>query len=314
MDPFTLTTYNVHCFPWTSPAIRDIVAWIVLHSGTDIVTLQEIWCRHDEWSAAFAAHGWTFARPARESHIATLFGSGLATAWSSTKWRLTDSRFYPFLESIGLDQLTAKGWFRTDLQQSTGAHMRLINTHMQADYDIYGGELRHVTEAIRRRQVIQLLAVENTTHLPTLVVGDMNTDNCWFPTGWLLDLGQTKPVTTFPSTIESLDHCTALGPFANRWAVEGFHVSHLDLSDHYPVSWLLSTSSRASARGPSQTCHQVPHLLTVSAQAASLSLDPHHRRSPPPPHVRLPHQSLPRPIAQQTASQPPLGQVRPSPH
>ncbi len=249
MDPFTLTTYNVHCFPWTSPAIRDIVAWIVLYSGTDIIALQEIWCRHDEWSAAFAAHGWTFARPAREGHIATLFGSGLATAWSAAKWRITDSRFYPFLESTGLDQLTAKGWFRTELQQQhTGASLRLVNTHMQADYDIYGRELRYVTEAIRRRQVTQLLAVENTTHLPTLVVGDMNTDNCWFPGIWLWKKGQKRPAITFPSSSESLDHCIALGPTAGKWAVEGFHVSHIDLSDHYPVSWFLhwSTSSQVS--------------------------------------------------------------------
>ena len=258
MDPFTLTTYNVHCFPWTSPAIRDIVAWIVQHSGTDIVALQEIWCRHDEWSAAFAAHGWTFARPARERHIATLFGSGLATAWPAAKWRLTDSRFYPFLESSGLDQLTAKGWFRTDLhQRHTGAALRLINTHMQADYDIYGEEFRHVTEAIRRRQVAQIVSTETARiPTPTLVVGDMNTANCWFPAGWLWSRGQTAPAITFPSSAECLDHCTALGPSTAMWKVEGFHVSRLDMSDHYPVSWLLSTSSQVSAQALSRSSHQ----------------------------------------------------------
>ena len=240
MDPFTLTTYNVHCFPWTTPAIHNIVTWIVNHSSTDIVALQEIWCRHDEWSAAFAAHGWTFARPAREAHIASLFGSGLATAWPAAKWRLLDSRFYPFLEASGLDILVSKGWFRVELQQVTTSNsIRLINTHMQADYDIYGGNLRHITETIRKHQVAQLIDVEQTTSLPILVTGDMNTGNCWFLGAWLRCPTQKEPAITFPSTAECLDHCTALGPTADAWIVEGFHVSNIDMSDHYPVSWLL---------------------------------------------------------------------------
>lgn len=251
MDTFTLTTYNVHCFPWTAPAIHDIVTWIITHSATDLAVLQEIWCRHDEWSAAFAAHGWTFVRPAREAHIATVFGSGLATAWPTTKWRLLDSRFYPFLESSGLDILVSKGWFRVELQQvRTGAPLRLINTHMQSDYDFFGREFRHVTEVSRRRQVTQILEIERriSPQIPTLIAGDMNTENCWFSGEWLLDPKQKKPTITFPSLAECLDHCAALGSTADAWIVEGFHVSRIDLSDHYPVSWRLRfpISSQAS--------------------------------------------------------------------
>lgn len=261
-----LVTYNVHCFPWISPDIRSIVAWVVNHG--DIVALQEVWCRHAEWSAAFAAHGWTFARPARENHIAAIFGSGLAVAWRSPAWRLTDSRFYPFVDAAGLDRLVIKGWFRVELQSTTTPTntLRLINTHMQADYDIYSRELRHVTEAIRRRQVVQLMTAERRTlpSMPTLVVGDMNTDNCWFPDGWLLPPHMTAPAITFPSSAESLDHCTALGSVA-AWTVEDFHVSPLTLSDHYPVAWCLRllspTSSQClpqSAVAPAASLFQCP--------------------------------------------------------
>lgn len=256
MDPFTLTTYNIHCFPWTNPAIKDIVAWIIQHSGTDIAALQEVWHRHDEWAAAFAAHGWSVAHPAREGHIATIFGSGLMVAWSTRKWRLTDSRFYPFLEATGTDQLAAKGWFRTEFQQiRTRARLRLINTHMQSDYDVWSRPLRPITETVRRIQVAQLLEVETRTQpeLPTLVVGDMNTDQCWFPGGWLLPPDHGPLGITFPSAAESLDHCTGLGTIG--WIVKGVHISRLDLSDHYPVSWLLCpqlTSSRVSVSSPSQ--------------------------------------------------------------
>lgn len=265
-----LTTYNVHCFPWTAPAIRDIVAWIVSHS--DIVALQEIWCRHAEWSAAFAAHGWTFARPARENHIAAVFGSGLAVAWHSHQWRLTDSRFYPFLDSSGMDMLVIKGWFRVELQSITVPTdtLRLINTHMQSDYDVYGRELRHLTEAIRSRQVAQLLAVERVAlpSMPTLVMGDMNTDNCWFPSGWLLPSHMSVPAITFPSSAESLDHCTALD--SSSWIVEDFTVESIQLSDHYPVSWLLSVQ-----QAPTTSSQCQPQ--SAKAPAASLSQYPHHR-------------------------------------
>jgi endonuclease/exonuclease/phosphatase family metal-dependent hydrolase len=108
---------------------------------------------------------------------------------------------------------------------------------MQSDYDLVGCKFHHITEIIRRRQVAQLIAVESAARLPTLVTGDMNTDHCWFPGKWFWVAEQKKPAITFPSTAESLDHCTALGPTA--WEVEGFHVSHIDMSDHYPVSWLL---------------------------------------------------------------------------
>lgn len=288
MEPFKLTTYNVHGFPWTAPPIHDIVAWIVSHS--DIVALQEIWCQHAEWSAAFAAHGWTFARPAREAHIAAVFGSGLATAWRSSRWQLTDSRFYPYLDATGLDHLVAKGWFRVELQQRTAAtpSLRLINTHMQADYDVFSREFRHITEDIRRRQVAQMLAVERALPpMPTLVTGDMNTDNCWFPGGWLLPAHMTAPPITFPSTAESLDHCTALGSAA--WTVEEFSVSHIDLSDHYPVVWLLrlrspTTSSQPRSlsvlAGSGARTHVVSEAATlVGAPAASLPQYP-PRRSP----------------------------------
>lgn len=235
-----LITYNVHCFPWTAPSIRNIVAWIVSHC--DIAALQEIWCRHAEWSAAFAAHGWIFARPARENHIAGIFGSGLATAWRSQEWQLTESRFYPYLNSSGIDCLVVKGWFRVELRQSAVPTntLRIINTHMQSDYDIYGREFHHITEEIRRQQVTQLVTTEHETSVPgvpTLVTGDMNTDNCWFPRGWLLPAHLTAPAITFPASAEKLDHCTPLGNAG--WTVEGFHVSPLDMSDHYPVAWTL---------------------------------------------------------------------------
>ncbi len=278
METFKLTTYNIHGFPWSNPAIQEIVAWLVSHS--DIVAIQEIWCRHNDWSAAFAAHGWIFARPARENHIAAVFGSGLAIAWRANRWRLTDSRFYPFLDSTSLDQFVTKGWFRIELQEITAPTniLRIINTHMQSDYDFFAREFHHITEAVRRNQIAQLVAVEQQAlpQLPTLVTGDMNTDYCWFPAGkWLLPDGMAVSPITFPLESQRLDHCVPIGP--TRWNVEDFCVSPLNLSDHYPVTWSIRpiTSSQSLSRSA-----EVSEARTLEEQAASQTQHP-LRRSPP---------------------------------
>jgi len=50
-----LTTYNVQGFPWLSTPIGKMVTWII--QNCDVAALQEVYARHDEWTAAFAAQG-----------------------------------------------------------------------------------------------------------------------------------------------------------------------------------------------------------------------------------------------------------------
>lgn len=236
MDPFTICTYNTHCFPWTDPVIKEIVGWIV--ANCDVVVLQEIWCRHAAWASVFAAHGWTFLRPVRENHIAAVFGSGLAVAWRSRDWQLGEARLYPFLNYSGIDALVTKGWFRVELtQRSTGKVARIINTHMQADYDIGGEYFRTLTEPIRMAQAWQLVEVERRMpRIPTLIVGDMNTEECWFrdTMGWM----QTTRDVTFPETEQIIDHCTTWAGTACKFT--GHTVHPLLWSDHCAVTWRIA--------------------------------------------------------------------------
>lgn len=256
-----LVSYNVKCFPWTSPPIREMVQWMTQRSGADVVALQEIWCRQGTWAAAFAAHGWSFVRPARESHITGLFGSGLAIAWRNSAWRITDARFYPYISAIGLDGFVTKGWFRVELarvnnssqQQGVsskpleladqhGSQLRLINTHMQSDYEVCDDLWRPIAEPVRMAQALQLMEVEaRMPRKPTLICGDMNTEMCWFQgCGWMT--AHAGP--TFAGTGQILDHCAALN--GEPWVLEGHRVCREcgDWSDHWPALWCLNFQSK----------------------------------------------------------------------
>ena len=233
--PLRLITYNVKCFPWTSPPIRQIVTWLT--KTADIVALQEVWCRHGDWSAAFTAAGWTFLRPVRENHMIGFFGSGLVVAWKTTAWSLVSARLYPFISAVGFDSLVTKGWFRVELlNRATGEPLRLINTHMQSDYEICDELWRPIAEPVRMAQALQLVDVEcRMPPAPTLIVGDMNTEMCWFQgCDWITR--HCGP--TFPGTSQVLDHCVTWKK-GQRWRLLEHRVGREcgDWSDHWPVIW-----------------------------------------------------------------------------
>jgi len=237
-QPITVATYNVHGFPWIMTPIKQIVGWIT--RSCDVIALQEVWCRWPEWSAAFASAGWVFLHPARESHFCTLFGSGLAFAWRSSSWTLRDSRQYPFLAGVGLDVLATKGWFRLDLiNRGTGQPLRLINTHLQADIDLVPDYFMKRTGDIRKAQARQLVSVERVSKVPTLLIGDLNTDQDLFE-GF-----QFFPSEAHTDEFKGIDRC---GFLIGKEEKEGQGWTVIDWlaskeaegwSDHLPVLWQL---------------------------------------------------------------------------
>lgn len=214
-----LATYNVQGFPWLSTPIGKIAAWIT--QNCDVAALQEVWARHAEWTAAFAAQGWTLVTPARESHFATMFGSGLAVAFPANRWTIQDTRFFPFLRCAGLDVFATKGWFRVDLLDARGP-VRIINTHMQAEFDIMGWLCPDFTEGIRREQARQLTGVEDHG----IIVGDFNTGENWFQ-GFRLIRGTVLDHAAVPVRRAWMCKEKRVGSDAKGW------------SDHLPVTFFL---------------------------------------------------------------------------
>lgn len=230
-----IATYNVHGFPWINVPIKQMVDWITTHC--DVVALQEVWCRHPEWAAAFGAAGWQLIKPAREAHYVSAFGSGLAVAWRSSRFALRDSRSYPFLESFGLDVLAVKGWFRVDLvDRRSGTAIKIVNTHLQADVDLISDYFRPRTEAIRKRQARQLATAEGLSAMPTLVIGDFNTDRD------IVDGFRFFPSDKKTDDFTGIDRCCyAVG---DSWSVSEWRtaVEAEGWSDHLPVVWRLRFS------------------------------------------------------------------------
>lgn len=219
-------------------------------ANSDIVALQEVWCRHSAWAAAFSAAGWIFQRPPRENQIVGLFGSGLAVAWNPTQWIATDVRFYPFLSAVGLDQLATKGWLHLDLrQQRTGIPLRLLNTHMQSDYEICDELWQHISEPIRMAQAHELfLAEHRLPPAPTLIVGDFNTASCWIPGVRFLN-PQTIP--TFPASGKFLDH---IATPSKHWQLLAHEVAATRTwSDHLPVRWTVAWNPSCGSFSPTGT-------------------------------------------------------------
>lgn len=242
MDPFRLLTYNIHDFPWIAPPLQEIVTWLT--ANADIVALQEVWHRHAAWAAAFAAAGWTFQRPPREQQLSGLFGSGLALAWRAKDWAVTDVRFSPFLAAVGLDQFANKGWLRVDFRQiRTGVSFRLINTHMQSDYDICEELWQPVSHAIRISQCRELVVAESRLPpVPTLVVGDFNTDECLLPGGIFLN-PQTIP--SFPTKEGGGKHLDHVATWSPEWRLLSHEVATQRIwSDHLPIRWSLMAPSQ----------------------------------------------------------------------
>jgi hypothetical protein len=178
-----LISHNVECYPWSSISIRQKVA--ILIQNANIIALQGVWCRHPEWTTSFAEHGWTFVRPARESHFAAIFGTGLAVAFSE-RWHLQDSRLYPF--TAGIDLFSVKGWYRVDLiDLQTGIPIRLLNVSCQTTMLWVDW-----AEEIRMAQSRQLTESETERNLPTLLMGEFNTTENWFR-GFRLSAGCGYP-------------------------------------------------------------------------------------------------------------------------
>ncbi len=234
-----IASYNVKGFPWEATPIAKIVRWAT--KRCDIIALQEVWCSRETWKTMFAAVGWSIVFPPREGQL-TGMGSGLAFAYRSTDWKIQDIRSYPYISSIGIDQLATKGWLRIEAYHvPTQQSMRLITTHTQSDYQCINDYLQAIgtywsacATAVRIKQAQQLAEIEcRQTPKSTLILGDFNSETCLIPNTRFL---RTNKDPTFLATGECLDHCATWSD-DTRWKLTSHTVYKAPYSDHCPIIW-----------------------------------------------------------------------------
>lgn len=243
MEPIRILCYNVCGFPWNHHSheqIQEIVQWMI--KTADVIAFQEVWSNQSEWGTCFAKENWLFDYPPRENHFASVFGSGLAVAWNPMKWSVTGIRFFPFVSAVGLDQFAMKGWMRVNLvEKSSGVKIRLLNTHMQSDYEVFDDVWQHISNPVREQQSRELANIEQKylKEIPILIVGDFNTRECLIPHAHFLN-PQTIP--TFPESAKFLDHIATWNTTDRTiWKLESHEVFvEKKWSDHYPIRWILT--------------------------------------------------------------------------
>ena len=135
---------------------------------------------------------------------------------------------------MGLDMLATKGWFRIDLiNNHTGHPLRVINTHLQADVDVLQSYFKRQADSLRLGQARQLATIERGSRVPTLLIGDMNTDKNIF------DGFTMCPSEQAVSEFTGIDRCGFAS--GQPWTVLGWRVAHEanGWSDHLPIVWRL---------------------------------------------------------------------------
>lgn len=249
----SVLTYNVKGLPWCKDYIEDIAVFISTVPA-DIVCLQEVFTERGRnfYKMFLEAIGYTVLLP-NDSDVA-LLPSGLVTAFKSTKFRLKDKVFCPYLENHNFEWFAMKGFQVLHLQRlADGRNFYLTNTHTQSDTlnNIFG---RHSVRGVRQRQVDQLVRYFKELPGTVVIVGDLNCEvepaeglRFLHPPG----MAPLKKRTFF-DTGEDLDHCACLldRPMPSIGAVRVYSEKW---SDHAAVlfSVFLPSTKLLSASGSS---------------------------------------------------------------
>lgn len=243
-------SYNIHGLPFISESWTEQLYEWFNGCDYDIVCIQEAFTpgRIDGISKSLAAEGYTVLKPNDFAERQNLLGSGLMTAVRSDRWRVVDSGFIGYKQSVGVENLSNKGfhWLRLEGRGSDSQDLMIVNTHMQADnpFNYFVGCTD--TRPVRQNQMEQIIAHLGSSGRPcrSLIIGDLNSeeeshDELVYLTGERRGIRKH----TFVPTGEDLDHVAILPrlwtmyvlPIVSDIAV----LTRLGWSDHWPIHVVL---------------------------------------------------------------------------
>jgi endonuclease/exonuclease/phosphatase family metal-dependent hydrolase len=243
-----ILSYNTHGLPWSRDSSKEIVGWLktILPS---IICLQEVFCSATRlfYKEQFERSGYRVSIP-NDGNVAVL-SSGLLIAVYERDYTILSECFCCFQDYHNVEIFANKGFHTVRLRNKLGKTLQIANTHTQSTTEIswlFGSSV----DAIRKKQIAQMLRYYSYTTDPVLIAGDLNCEQS--PHSHLrflqpLDSDPLHKKHTFYSTGEDLDHICWI-PI--QWAKPSCH--HCDInrlgpsmtscvviekpwSDHYPL-------------------------------------------------------------------------------
>jgi len=232
----TILSYNIHGPPWAPDHTAPIAHW----SGSckaDLLCFQEVFttARQITLKNILESYGYTVYYP--YDMIDSVVYSGLCIALHNTSsWKMFSTRFTPFLEYNYWDSFANKGYYAICLRHTTGKIVRILNTHMQSNWELPYLSGTSYTDHIRTKQLEEMVKTYGTSTLLTLIVGDLNQEGLIHPRVHNLCCKPEEGVITFPSTKHNVDHVSFLMGTGGIPILKNRHVeSTLMWSDHSPL-------------------------------------------------------------------------------
>jgi len=232
----SILTYNINGLPWTPDNTSPIANWCGTCTA-DILCFQEVFTTHRQQTLRQLLESYGYHVYFPLDKIGSVVPSGLCTAIrTASAWSVVSTRFTPFLHYQFWDSFANKGFFSICLRHTTGKIIRILNTHMQSNWELPYLAGTIYTDPIRTEQLEEMVKEYGTSPPLTLIVGDLNQEGLIHPRVTNLCCGRHSPVITFPSTRTNVDHVAWLTGTGVCPRLQSIHIgSDVHWSDHSPV-------------------------------------------------------------------------------
>jgi len=232
----SILTYNIHGLPWSVDNTLPIARWSG-GEGTNLLCFQEVFTesRQTTLKRILEEHDYTVYFP--NDAIESVVPSGLCIALQNKSlWKMITLRFTPFFNYSYWDTFANKGFFSICLQHKDGLQIRILNTHMQSDWELpyYSGT--YYTNRIRTLQLEEMVKEYGTSKTLTLIVGDLNQAGLMHPRVKNICCKEGDAITTFPSTGHNVDHVACIIGTGLTPVLKNIHIGNeVSWSDHSPL-------------------------------------------------------------------------------
>jgi exonuclease III len=232
----SILTYNIHGLPWSVDNTLPIARWSGV-CGAELLCFQEVFTesRKTTLKRILEEHNYTVYFP--NDIIGSVVPSGLCIALQNKSlWKKVSTRFTPFFNYSYWDTFANKGFFAIYLQHKNGRHLRILNTHMQSDWELpyYSGI--YYTNRLRRQQLEEMVNEYESSKTLTLIVGDLNQEGIIHPRVKNICCKEGDAITTFPSTGHNVDHIACISGTGLTPVLKTIRIGNeVPWSDHSPL-------------------------------------------------------------------------------